>query len=1066
MSETRPLSLCGPRPSWILIALVLHLALIGCGGGGGGGQNPPPPPPPPSQDFALKVDPTTVWIPPGGTAYAMLSATAVNGFASPITAQVTGLPSGISVTPASISLTPGTPLQVTLSAVNSVTVGTTTVTFTGTSASLSHAATLNLTMTPRNTKTLSTRTRYVRTDAVTEYPFWINQHWVVYNAPTSRFFVTDPQGSHVFVLDAASETQVGSIVVPGAFGMDESPDQSTLYVGTLIGDVYSIDPVALKITRRYLASEIGPYGYEAWSALVLSDGRLALLGAQGGIPSVDGSMSIAVWNPTDNSITIYGDPNQPGVPASPLCGTSLGLHIFGFALTSDRTSILTNVGGLCKLNASTGQYMSATPDASAAKISASADGRYVAFPSYPGSVVLYDAHTLGKITEFSVAGDTSSAAGLVFSADSKTLFVPSDNIVYAYGLANYQQVGWFPNIFLPPTSGGYAVGPVNSPDYQAVDGTGLLAGPVEEGFGFVDSSAMHTGPDGTAFTNAYLNPATGPATGGTQIELSAPPTVDAQSDIFFGTHDATAISKSGFIAAVTPPPGTPGPVDVYVFAHDGGMQLIPDGFSYGPTILQVTPDVSTAEGGGIGVIYGYAFGPTNTTVIPTDLSVTVGSKLATIVGYNPNAYGASSPPFLLQSVYYTIPAGLPGPVDVMVTTSSGSVTASGALTYLPAARTFALPGAVLAQGIYDAYRDLYYFTDANKIRVFSLTQGQWLSPISIPLPAPGAVQRLWGISLSPDGSKLAMADAQAGAVYLVDPANTSSVRTFAIAPSVPQGFIVNPAGVAISDAGIVYLTVYVQGGTGLGSYFKLDTNTGILTAYNITGPGLGTSDLYLRTALSADNTRAYFNNLGYVFSIDTATDEVFPATTDQGCCYGDYDLTLSKNQTRFEASSYLFDSDLNAQSFYTLNDREILDISYVYGAKLSSDGSLLFQPAANSIDVFDGRLGILRDRVALPFALSTNYDALVHNGSDNVLLAITGVNGDGIAVVDLTSLGEPAPLPYAAARSSLSSAVGSRRSVRSEALSISRRSNNSTNSPAVRPHTPAHITKPNPLLPQ
>jgi hypothetical protein len=78
---------------------------------------------------------------------------------------------------------------------------------------------------------------------------------------------------------------------------------------------------------------------------------------------------------------------------------------------------------------------------------------------------------------------------------------------------------------------------------------------------------------------------------------------------------------------------------------------------------------------------------------------------------------------------------------------------------------------------------------------------------------------------------------------------------------------------------------------------------------------------------------------------------------------------------------------------------------------------LLFQPSANGIDVFDGRLGLLLKRISLPFALSTNYDALVTDGSDNKLVAITGANGDGVAVLDFTSIAEPTPLGYAAQHS-------------------------------------------------
>jgi hypothetical protein len=123
---------------------------------------------------------------------------------------------------------------------------------------------------------------------------------------------------------------------------------------------------------------------------------------------------------------------------------------------------------------------------------------------------------------------------------------------------------------------------------------------------------------------------------------------------------------------------------------------------------------------------------------------------------------------------------------------------------------------------------------------------------------------------------------------------------------------------------------------------------------------------------------------------------------------------LAPNQTQFEATGYLYDSNLNGESSFAVNDREIADIQYVYGAKFSPDGSLLFQPAAQGIDVYDGRVGQSLSRITLPIALSPNYDALVSDGRDSVLIAITGASGNGIAVIDLSSLPEPPPLSYAA----------------------------------------------------
>ena len=187
--------------------------------------------------------------------------------------------------------------------------------------------------------------------------------------------------------------------------------------------------------------------------------------------------------------------------------------------------------------------------------------------------------------------------------------------------------------------------------------------------------------------------------------------------------------------------------------------------------------------------------------------------------------------------------------------------------------------------------------------------------------------------------------------------------------------------------------------------------------------------------MSSDNSRVYFNESGFVFAIDTASDEIFPGTAGGFCCSGDNELTLSANQTNIEASSSLFDSDLNAQAFFSFNDREVMDLLYVYGSKLSPDGSLLFQPSTIGIDVIDGHNGHLRNRIAFALPLSQNYDALVSDGHDNVLLGIAGANGDGgVAILDLSSVIEPSPLPFVSTQTFLPGTrlTDARHSVRKE----------------------------------
>jgi hypothetical protein len=975
------------------LLVTASMAMLGCGGGGGGGGIGPPPQP----DFKLTVSPTSQSVNAGDSASVSLSATPENGFSSQVSVQVTGVPTGVSVSPSPITLTPGTPQQVTFTAAQDAAFTTSNVTFTGSSGSLHHTSTLVLTVNGSGNG-LPVRARYVRTDATTEYSGWVNQYWILYHAATKRYFVSDTSSNQVIVIDSASQSVTGKIGVPGAFGIDDSADHSTLYVGTQIGDVYAIDPVNMKVIHRYLASEIGPYGYLASVALGLSDGRVALIGPYNGI---DGTTSIAVWNPVDNSITIYGgfDPGAQPLP----CGSVNG-NIGGFARTVDRTQILIggiNGGLFCAINPATGTGNYASAFASTLYIVTTPDGKYILLPNQTG-VTLYDPKTLAIVRQFDTKGGLFEV-----SADSSTLYVLADTVIYAYNIATGNQVGWVPNLFVVPTSGGFVFGALDGPFLQATDGSGLFAGPMEEGVGFIDLSSVHAGAVGTQFTNGYLNPATGPTGGGTATQWSDPNPIGTIKSVFFGGKQAANVSvSSGYINA-TSPPGNAGPADVYTFTNDGGMQLLPEAFSYGPTILEVTPNMATAEGGGVGLIYGYGFGPTSSNSIPPGLAVTVNGIAAQIVGFAGNAYGVIAPPYPLEVIAYTIPPGVSGSsVDVVVSTNTGSATSSAALTYLPATQQFSLPGSTLVQGIYDPYTDLYYFTDTKQLQVFSRTQGKWMAPIPIPAPK-GIAERLWGLALSPDGTKMAVADA-GGEIYLLNPANPKSIASFYVG-SEPGG-APDPCGVAVSDSGMVY---YVTIGAGIGGghqFYKLDTNTGQIKDYEIEGSDFN-GDAYLRNAISTDNARVYNNDDGAPFYIDTATDDVFFALDGYGCCYGNEELTLSNNQTQFSATFYIYDSDLNGESYYTMNDRELLNLLYVYGAKLSPDGRLLFQPSTQGIDVFDGNLGNLQDRVSLPVQLSPNYDALVADGADNILVAITNT-GDGIAVVDLTGIPEPSKFMF------------------------------------------------------
>jgi hypothetical protein len=104
-------------------------------------------PPPAQADFSLAVSPQSLSLTIGGAGQPVqLSATALDGFSGTPTVTLSGLPAGVTANPASLTLTPGTPQSVTLTAGNNAAAASANVVFTGASGGLSHTATLALTV--------------------------------------------------------------------------------------------------------------------------------------------------------------------------------------------------------------------------------------------------------------------------------------------------------------------------------------------------------------------------------------------------------------------------------------------------------------------------------------------------------------------------------------------------------------------------------------------------------------------------------------------------------------------------------------------------------------------------------------------------------------------------------------------------------------------------------------------------------------------------------------------------------------------------------------------------------
>ncbi len=112
----------------------------------------PAPPPPLTQDFSLTASPASLSLAPGESETLNLSAAGIGGFTGSITTSASA-PPGISVVPASFTLSAGGSQAVTVTVAGSAPPGTTPLVFTGTAAGIpgSRTATVSVTVTAPST---------------------------------------------------------------------------------------------------------------------------------------------------------------------------------------------------------------------------------------------------------------------------------------------------------------------------------------------------------------------------------------------------------------------------------------------------------------------------------------------------------------------------------------------------------------------------------------------------------------------------------------------------------------------------------------------------------------------------------------------------------------------------------------------------------------------------------------------------------------------------------------------------------------------------------------------------
>jgi hypothetical protein len=242
---------------------------------------------------------------------------------------------------------------------------------------------------------------------------------------------------------------------------------------------------------------------------------------------------------------------------------------------------------------------------------------------------------------------------------------------------------------------------------------------------------------------------------------------------------------------------------------------------------------------------------------------------------------------------------------------------------------------------------------------------------------------------------MAVSDPGDKSIYVLDPDTPASAVSY---PVVVGGNSTVATGLAITDGGVVYFAA--PGTTG---FDMLDTSTSQFQTLTVTQAGFsGVTDQFARVRLSPDGSRVYCNIGGILFWIDTSSNQAyFPSGITYLLSGAFPDFALSGDGSTVDNEGYFVGSDGSVENVTAYEDWETWFPTAATGQQLNSDGSILYQPLTDGIDLVARNTGRLLYRIQIPAAPASVYDALVVGPGGNMLAVITTA---GVSLIDLSSL--------------------------------------------------------------
>ena len=831
-----------------------------------------------------------------------------------------------------------------------------------------------LTISAGSSTTTPTRSTYARTDQ--------GPTGAVYDQARKLLFVSVEVLNQVAVFSSVDGHRVATIPVQYPAGIDESVDGSAVYVvSPYFSYITTIDPNLLEVVQKTSLPKAGGSIQTGFQIATLSNGNVMLFLAGQGLTGPPAYL----WNPTSNTFTGFGQSLQSFAQEITRSADHSKVLIYGTS-TSAATAVI--------YEATSGNLTGPANLDFIHALAINPDGSQIA------GVGLQNQPTVFYDNQFNPLGSITLSAfpvqGALYSLDGSRIYVLENDSFSQATIAAVIDTGTFSLVGVVPSFAfgtsipfsGLSITPF------AIDETNMIFGGAFLGMGYLDASSP--GSLNLPFsTGSLMSPTLESLSGTTTTQLQGAYFSSAWNyNVYFGpppaspqTQKGTNVSvQSSNIIDVTAPAGTvAGPANVTLTRSDGFFQVMPDGVSYGPTVLQVDANAGSPSGGDSIKVVGYGFDGSN-------VQVTIGGKPATNIGLSGPIEGTMFP---TERLTLTTPAGGSGNAEVTVATPDGSTTVSGGFQYITSAQIHPAPGA-FDDIVYDQVRQRLYITNQNhnRVEIFDLGTNAYLSPISVG-------NQPTALALTPDSARLGVINSADATMSVIDPSALQVLATFTVVPAQDTGCNI-PLNMSPAEPHRMLLNLACPGTLGGGVFHLVSLDTGSLSCTGVAGCESNGADMAFgnccglgATASTPDGTKIFLAPNG----VDAGVVGILDLTAN-ALTYGVYglftDAAVNADGNAFAASFGISNAQLSQASIMAYEryaDAGNQSLHNVIGEKLNPSGSLLFVPQDTGVDIFDVYTGRLAQHVALPetIPLDTNALALDETGTKMFLISNSGI---------------------------------------------------------------------------